>query len=72
MIRATKLRSFAFGFGHHCRGMMAANVEERAQHAVVSAHDHDRLSGNVARDVLAGFSYLVRRAASCHERERLF
>jgi len=40
--------------------MMAANVEEPAQHAIASAHDHYRLAGNVSRDVPACFSQLLR------------
>jgi hypothetical protein len=39
---------------------MTANVEEAAQLAVVSAHDHHWLPRDVSRDVPARLSQLVR------------
>ena len=39
--------------------MMATNIKETSQHAVIAAHDHDRFTGDVARDVVARFRDLV-------------
>ena len=37
-----------------CGGMMAADVEERAHHAVAAAHDDQGFTGDVAEDEVAG------------------
>ena len=60
MIRTAKLRRFSFGLSHYRCRVMTANVEESAQHAVVSAHDHDRLACDVGRDILARLTHLIR------------
>ena len=46
--------------GVHGGRVMAANVEEPAEFAVISTHNHNRLAGHVCRDVLARLSHLIR------------
>ncbi|HUF42880.1 MAG TPA: hypothetical protein VMR20_13055 [Verrucomicrobiae bacterium] len=53
MIRTAKILNFAFRLREDGRGMMAADVIEAAQTTVASAHDRNRFSGNLSRDVLS-------------------
>src|SRR5262245_60675317 len=54
VIRASQMGGGAFRRGSHGRGVVAADIEEAAQLAVVSADQDDRFAGRgVAGDVLA-------------------
>ena len=59
MVGAAQVRGPAGGRGHHRGGVVAADVEEGAQHAVVPAHQDDRLAGDLGGDVLPGRGQLV-------------
>ena len=59
VVRAAQVLRAARGFGHHRRGVVAAHIEEAAQHAIVAAHHQDGFAGDLAGDVLAGFAQLV-------------
>ncbi len=59
VVRAAQTLQAACGPGDHRGGVVAADVEEAAQDAVVAAHHHQRLAGEFERDELAGLAHLV-------------
>ena len=62
VIRAGEPLHAARGLGHDRRGVVPADVEESAQHAVAATHDQQRLAGQFKRDVLARLPHLVQPA----------
>src|SRR5580700_5134457 len=52
-------RSLAAGFGHDRSGVVAANIVESAQSAVVSANHDNRLTGDGGGDELTGRFHLL-------------
>src|SRR5438309_2820061 len=53
MIRALQAGGGPAGLGHDCGGVMAADVEKSAQHAILTADNQDRLATDFGSDVLA-------------------
>ena len=62
VIRALQAGGCAARFGHHGGRVMAADVEESAQFAILTADYQDRLSRNFCSDVLPGRRNLFRAA----------
>ena len=60
VIRTAKDAGRALRLGHDGRGVMAADVVERAQLVVAAAHDDQRFAGEIACDELAGLLQLIR------------
>jgi hypothetical protein len=65
VIRTTEALSSALRLGHHCGGVMTADVEEAAQNRILAAYDQYRLAGSLAGEVLSGLAHLI--GASDHE-----
>ena len=59
VIRTTKLIRSSLRLGHDCRCVMPADIEEAAQHFVVSHYNYDRCAGNVRGDVSPWLAYLI-------------
>ena len=59
MIRAAKAGRAPVRLGDHGRGVMTADVEEAAQHAIVPANDDHRLASDLTGDELAGLTHLI-------------
>jgi len=60
MIRTTQLRRATFGLSQHRRRMMTADIEKRAQFAVIAANYDNRLAADFSCDVITGVAQLVR------------
>src|SRR5207245_3671716 len=52
----------ALGFGDHGGGMVAANVEEAAYDSVFTAHDNNRLAGQLRGQKISLLTQLIRAA----------
>src|SRR5437867_8334135 len=62
VIGALQARRSSARLSHYCCSVMATNVKESAQLAVLSAHHKHRLSGNFSGDVLPWSRNLFRAA----------
>ena len=49
----------SFGLGHHGGGMVAADIEESAQNAIIGSHDENRITRQIAGDVLTRLANLI-------------
>jgi hypothetical protein len=58
MIRTAKDLGPTFRLGHHGGGMVAADIEESAQNAIIGSHDENRITRQIARDVLTRLANL--------------
>ena len=62
VVGAAQDGSVAAGLGHHGGGVMATDVEEGPQHAILGAYDDNGLARNVCGQVVAGFANLIHAA----------
>ena len=59
MVGTAHLRHIAVRLSNHRRGVMTADVEERANLIVAAANNHDRFVANVSRNVVTRFLKLI-------------
>ena len=59
VVRAAQVLGFSARLGHHCGSVVAADIEEGAQHPVIPANDHHRFTGYFCRKVSPWRSHLI-------------